>query len=84
MTAPSPDTKPSALTSNAWQCPVADNIPMAEPDAALRGSSVTEAPPASAMSLSPSFRLWQARWMADRPDEHAVSTVIAGPLSPIA
>ena len=39
-------------------------------------------PPASAASLSRSRRLWQARCRATNDDEHAVSTVIAGPCNP--
>ena len=38
-TQPSPATNPSAATSNAWHRPVADSIPMAEPEQDLRGSS---------------------------------------------
>ena len=82
-TQPSPATNPSAAMSNAWQRPVADSIPMAEPEQDLRGSNDTEAPPARAMSLSPSCRLRQATCTAARPDEQAVSTVIAGPRSPM-
>ena len=57
-------------------------MPKADPAAALRGSNIKETPPASARSLSPSCRLRHAICTAARPDEHAVSTVIAGPCSP--
>lgn len=36
--------------------------------------------PASARSLSPRSRLWQARWTVTREELHAVSTVRLGPL----
>ena len=38
-----------------------------------------ETPPASAMSHSPSSRLWQAWWIATSEVEHAVCTVTLGP-----
>ena len=81
-TQPSPDTKPSALTSNAKQCPVPDSMPPADAEADLRGSIITLTPPANASLLSPSLRLRQAWWMAYSPEEQAVSTVEAGPCSP--
>ena len=81
-TLPSPETNPSAATSKAWRCPVGDSIPCSEPDTDLRGSSVTEIPPARAISLSPSCRLRQAWCSATNPDEQAVSTVTAGPCRP--
>ena len=59
-------------------------MPRADPETNFRGSSITETPPASARSLSPSCRLRHAICTAARPDEHAVSTVIAGPWSPMA
>ena len=45
---------------------------------------MTMQPPARARSLSPSLRLRQARCTASRLDEHAESTVIAGPRNPMA
>ena len=59
-------------------------MPCADPDADFRGSSITVAPPARARSLSPSCRLRQAICSASRLDEHAVSTVTAGPWTPSA
>lgn len=78
----SPETKPSACTSKAWQVPVADNMPCAEPEDILRGSSMIETPPARAMSLSRSSRLRQAMCTASKLDEQAESTVNAGPCTP--
>ncbi len=52
ITEASPETKPSAFTSNAWQRPVGDNMPWAEPEDILRGSSMIDTPPARARSLS--------------------------------
>lgn len=72
---PSAETNPSAATSNARHRPVADSMPCADPDTILRGSSSSDTPPTSAVSLSPSSRLRQARWTASKPDEQAASTV---------
>lgn len=82
ITHPSPETKPSAFTSKAWQRPVGDNMPCSEPDTDLRGSRVTTTPPARVRSLSPPPKLPQAWCTAINPDEHAVSTVTAGPCRP--
>ena len=79
MAAASPDTKPSAESSNARQRPVGDSMLCADAAANLRGSSITYAPPARARSLSPSCRLRHAMCTASRLDEQAVSTVTAGP-----
>jgi len=46
------------------------------------GLDMTVAPPASALSHSPLRSAWIARCRATRDDEHAVSTVTAGPSSP--
>lgn len=43
---------------------------------------MTVAPPASASSHSPLRSACMARWMDTSDDEHAVSTVIAGPFRP--
>ena len=40
---------------------------------------MSDTPPASATSLSPERRLWQARWMATSDDEQAVSIETLGP-----
>ncbi len=78
----SPETKPSASTSKAWQRPVGDSMPCAEPEDILRGSSMIDTPPASARSLSPSCRLRHAMCTASRLEEQAESTVKAGPCTP--
>src|SRR5690348_12008530 len=82
MTDASAETKPSAATSKAWQWPVGDSMPWAEPEDILRGSSMIDTPPARAASLSPSCRLRHALWMASRLDEQAESTVYDGPCAP--
>ena len=47
-----------------------------------RGVAITVTPPASARSHSPARSAWQARCSATSDDEHAVSTVTAGPSRP--
>ncbi len=49
-----------------------------------RGDRIRLTPPATASSHSPRRSAWAARWTATSPDEHAVSTAIAGPWNPIA
>ncbi|RPK57372.1 hypothetical protein EES42_39175 [Streptomyces sp. ADI95-17] len=46
------------------------------------GVDITVTPPASAMVHSPDRSDWTARCRATSDDEHAVSTVTAGPWSP--
>ena len=46
------------------------------------GVTMTVTPPASAIEHSPERSAWQARCSATSDDEHAVSTVTAGPSSP--
>ena len=46
------------------------------------GDAITETPPASARSHSPPRNDWHARCNATSDDEHAVSTVTAGPSVP--
>ena len=46
------------------------------------GVAITATPPASARSHSPDRSDWQARCSATSDDEHAVSTVTAGPSRP--
>ena len=43
------------------------------------GVTMSDTPPASAMSLSPERRLWQARWTPTSDDEQAVSIETLGP-----
>ncbi|RPK55250.1 hypothetical protein EES42_42605 [Streptomyces sp. ADI95-17] len=46
------------------------------------GVDITVTPPASAIVHSPDRRAWIAQCRATRDDEHAVSTVTAGPSRP--
>ncbi|GAB3691634.1 hypothetical protein GCM10027597_48000 [Saccharopolyspora tripterygii] len=46
------------------------------------GVDMTVTPPASASEHSPWRRDWAAKWVATSDDEHAVSTVTAGPSKP--
>src|SRR5205814_6138037 len=46
------------------------------------GERIRLTPPASATSHSPARRLWHARWIAASDEEHAVSTVMPGPVRP--
>ncbi len=48
------------------------------------GVAITVTPPASASSHSPGRSAWQARCSATSEEEHAVSTVTAGPSRPSA
>ena len=57
-------------------------MPCADAAANFRGSSITNAPPARARSVSPSCRLRHAMCTASRLEEHAESTVTAGPWTP--
>ncbi|CAM4075604.1 hypothetical protein MYBA111488_00585 [Mycobacterium basiliense] len=59
-------------------------MPCAEAELDSCGSSMIMQPPAKARSLSPACKLRQARCTASKLDEQAVSTVKAGPRSPIA
>lgn len=44
------------------------------------GPNIKLDPAAIACLESPEIKLWQARWRAVKPPEHAVSTVTLGPL----
>jgi hypothetical protein len=48
----------------------------------MPGLDITATPPARAMPHSPWRSAWAARCSATSDDEHAVSTVTAGPSSP--
>ena len=79
---PSARAIPSAASENALQRPSAASARW--PLNAMKGAGVviTVAPPASASEISPFRSAWQARCSATSDDEHAVSTVTAGPSSP--
>ena len=76
---PSERTKPSAASSKARQRPVGDIMPCPEAHTVVSGCKITMHPPARARSLSPPSRLRHAVCTAISPDEHAVSSVNAGP-----
>ncbi len=79
---PSARTNPSAATSKAWQRPVGDSMPCADPDDELaRFQHHVRA----AGEGKVAFAVVQAaagQVHGEQPDEQAVSTVIAGPWSP--
>ncbi len=82
MPAPSDQPVPSAASANALQRPSG-----ASPRCLLKamngeGVDITMTPPARAREHSPERRAWAARCRATREDEHAVSTVTAGPSRP--
>jgi hypothetical protein len=76
---PSDQATPSALDENDLQRPSAAR---AGKPAKYSGVFITVTPPASARSQSPARRAWPARWSATSDDEHAVSSVTAGPSRP--
>ena len=61
MTPKSPRTKPSARASNVLQRPSGAIMPQLEKQRKASGRSRIFTPPASARSLSPDRKLWQAR-----------------------
>ncbi len=80
--APSPQPVPSAVSANALHRPSPARPPCRLNSLNRPSPASTDTPPASAIPHSPARSDWQARWIATSEDEHAVSTVIAGPLSP--
>jgi hypothetical protein len=76
---PSPGTKPSARSSKVWQRPCGDSMLADTADTWKAGVTWIDTPPASAMSVSPLRRLWQAMWIATSELEQAVSSATAGP-----
>ncbi len=82
MPAPSDSPKPSASSENAMQRPLADSAPIRPKPMKTSGVGITTAPPASAIVHSPVRSAWAARCRETSDDEHAVSTVTAGPSSP--
>ncbi len=79
---PSPQPVPSASSENDLQRPSVDRPPWRWKSVKAAGVAMTVAPPARAMSHSPLRSAWTARWRATSEDEHAVSTVTAGPSRP--
>ncbi len=80
--APSPQPVPSAEAENALQRPSGASPPWRLNSTNIPGLDMTVAPPASASEHSPRRSACTARTIATSEDEHAVSTVIAGPRRP--
>ena len=80
MPTPLPTTVPGRALVEGPAVPVRREDPALLVEVAPRWGTVTETPPASAMSHSPASRLWQARCTATSEVEQAVWTVIAGPV----
>jgi hypothetical protein len=73
---------PSAAAENALLRPSDASAPCWPNSANAPGVASTVAPPASASEHSPLRSACMARWVATSEDEHAVSTVTAGPSRP--
>ena len=80
---PSPRQYPSARRSNVWHLPNAESIPAAE-NAAVTSPVSTPAPVVTALGHSSYLHAEADRCAATSDDEHAVSTVRHGPVSPSA
>ena len=73
---------PSAAAANALHRPSGAS-PLCRPNSTnSAGVDMMVTPPASASVHSPRRSAWQARCSATSEDEHAVSTVTAGPSNP--
>jgi len=82
MPTPSPQPVPSAAAANDLQRPFAASPRCREKPVKVSGVAMTVTPPASASSHSPDRNDCAARCKATSEDEHAVSTVTAGPSNP--
>jgi hypothetical protein len=82
MPTPSDQPVPSASSENALHSPSGARPPWMVNPAKLMGVAITVAPPTSARSHSPPRNACAAQCMATSEDEHAVSTVTAGPSNP--
>ncbi|ONK14918.1 hypothetical protein STBA_57210 [Streptomyces sp. MP131-18] len=82
MPAPSPQPMPSASSENALHRPLEAIPPCSENSMNASGEVMTATPPASAIVHSPARSDCTAWCRATREEEQAVSTVIAGPVSP--
>ncbi|GLY16583.1 hypothetical protein Kisp01_35980 [Kineosporia sp. NBRC 101677] len=80
--APSPQPMPSALSAKGLQRPSKAIPSWAANSANADGVDMIATPPASAIEHSRARSAWQARCSATRAEEHAVSTVTAGPSRP--
>ncbi len=82
MPTPSDQPVPSAPSANALHRPSGDRPPCRANSTKMPGSDMTVTPPASAREHSPPRSACAARCSATSDDEHAVSTVSAGPRNP--
>ncbi len=82
MPSPSAQPVPSASAENALHRPSGDRPRWRENSTNMPGEAITVAPPARARSQSPDRSDCAARCSATSDDEHAVSTVTAGPSKP--
>ncbi len=82
--APSDQAVPSASWEKAFTRPSAASPPCRENPPNEVGVAITVTPPTRARSHSPARSAWAARCSATSAEEHAVSTVTAGPSSPSA
>ena len=82
--APSDQPVPSARAPNDLHRPSAASPCWRENSANTSGLAITITPPARTRLASPARSAWQARCTATSADEHAVSTVTAGPSRPSA
>ncbi len=79
---PSDQAVPSASEENGLQRPSGASPRCWLNSTNIPGPDITVTPPASASVHSPRRSAWAARCRATSDDEHAVSTVIAGPRRP--
>ncbi len=79
---PSAQAVPSAAAAKGLQRPSADRPRCRLNSMNEVGVAIAAAPPARASVHSPERRDCAARWMATSEDEHAVSTLTAGPSRP--
>ena len=79
---PSAHPVPSAAAENDLHRPSGASPRCRENSTNAPGVAITVTPPASASEHSPDRSAWAARCIATSDDEHAVSTVTAGPFKP--
>ncbi|GGL14963.1 hypothetical protein GCM10012284_57080 [Mangrovihabitans endophyticus] len=82
MPTPSDQPTPSAVSENALQRPSGDRPRWRENSISEVGVDITVTPPASASVHSPARSACIAQCIATSDDEHAVSTLTAGPSRP--
>ncbi|GGU31562.1 hypothetical protein GCM10010178_24850 [Lentzea flava] len=79
---PSAQPTPSAESENAFERPSSEMPRCRENSMNVDGVDITVTPPARASEHSPDRSDWIAQCIATSDDEHAVSTVTAGPSKP--